>query len=159
LELCLKKCIIVIHYPGIRNMKKAILLTVLSLMLVMGVRGQVTGMWKTVDDADGVEKSVVEIYEKNGKLHGRVNKLLPGATLIYCPECPGDLKNKPLLGMEILVDLTKCPTGGKDGEVLDPKTGKWYSCYIELESPDKLKLRGYIGMPTFGRTQYWYRVK
>jgi uncharacterized protein (DUF2147 family) len=61
--------------------------------------------------------------------------------------------------MVIIKDLTKTDTGGKDGIVLDPNNGKTYTCYIELVEPDKLKLRGYIGMETFGRTQYWYRVK
>jgi len=140
-------------------MKRNILLSMILLGAVIGANAQIIGMWKTVDDEDGVEKSIVEIYEKNGKLQGRVDKLLPAATVTHCAECPGELKNKPLVGMEILVDLTKNETGGEDGEILDPKSGKWYTCYMELVSPDKLKLRGYIGIPTFGRTQYWYRVK
>jgi len=140
-------------------MKRNILLSMILLGAVIGANAQIIGMWKTVDDEDGVEKSIVEIYEKNGKLQGRVDKLLPAATVTHCAECPGELKNKPLVGMEILVDLTKNETGGEDGEILDPKSGKWYTCHMELVSPDKLKLRGYIGIPTFGRTQYWYRVK
>jgi len=140
-------------------MKRNILLSMILLGAVISTNAQIIGKWKTVDDEDGVEKSIVEIYEKNGKLQGRVDKLLPAATVTHCAECPGELKNKPLVGMEILVDLTKNETGGEDGEILDPKSGKWYTCYMELVSPDKLKLRGYIGIPTFGRTQYWYRVK
>lgn len=139
---------------------KQLILLILTLMLTTGyIEAQIIGKWKTVDDEDGVEKSIVEIYEKNGKLQGRVDKLLPAATVTHCSACPGDLKNKSLVGMEILVDLSKNETGGEDGEILDPKSGKWYTCYMELVSPDKLKLRGYIGIPTFGRTQYWYRVK
>jgi uncharacterized protein (DUF2147 family) len=140
-------------------MKVIILLIVILVLTSICANAQIIGKWKTVDDEDGVEKSIVEIYEKNGKLQGRVDKLLPAATVTHCAECPGELKNKPLVGMEILVDLTKNETGGEDGEILDPKSGKWYTCYMELVSPDKLKLRGYIGIPTFGRTQYWYRVK
>ena len=140
-------------------MKKNILLIVSILFCMISANAQIIGKWKTVDDEDGVEKSIVEIYEKNGKLQGRVDKLLPAATVTHCAACPGDLKNKPLVGMEILVDLTKNSTGGEDGEILDPKSGKWYSCYMELVSPDKLKLRGYIGISVLGRTQYWYRVK
>ena len=140
-------------------MKESILLIVVLLAAVISADAQIIGMWKTVDDEDGEEKSVIEIYEKNGKLQGRVDRLLPAATVTHCAACPGDLKNKPLVGMEILVDLVKTPEGGEDGEVLDPKSGKWYTCYMELVSQDKLKLRGYIGIPALGRTQYWYRVK
>ena len=46
-----------------------------------------------------------------------------------------------------------------DGEILDPNSGSVYSCYIEMENTDKLKVRGYIGFSLLGRTQYWYRVK
>jgi uncharacterized protein (DUF2147 family) len=120
---------------------------------------QITGKWKTIDDTDGIEKSIVEIYEQNGKLHGRVDQLLEAATKIHCDKCPGDQKNKPITGMVILQDLTKTDKGGTDGKILDPASGKTYSCYIELIDPNKLKLRGYLGLPAFGRTQYWYRVK
>ncbi len=122
-------------------------------------QAQVTGRWKTVDDTDGKEKSIIEIFEKNGKLYGRVDELLEDADKTVCERCPGDLKNKPILGMIILTDLLKSHSGGTDGKILDPGTGKSYSCYIELETPDKLKLRGYLGLPAFGRTQYWYRVR
>jgi uncharacterized protein (DUF2147 family) len=140
-------------------MKKILLFPIVFIFSSLGINAQVTGLWKTVDDTDGVEKSIVEIFEKNGKLHGRVTKLLPGATKFYCEKCTGDLKNKPITGMVILNNLTKSSNGGTDGSILDPATGKSYTCYIELESSDKLKLRGYIGFPAFGRTQYWYRVK
>lgn len=123
------------------------------------LNAQVTGKWKTVDDTDGKEKSIVEIYEKSGKLYGRVDRLLEAADKTHCDKCPGEQKGKPILGMVILQDLLKSHSGGTDGKILDPASGKTYSCFIELESQDKLKLRGYIGMPAFGRTQYWYRVK
>ncbi|MFZ1676066.1 MAG: DUF2147 domain-containing protein [Saprospiraceae bacterium] len=134
---------------------------VLFLVLISthGSKAQVTGLWKTIDDRDGSEKSVIEIYEQDGKLHGRVIKLLKGATYTTCENCRGDLKDKALVGMTIIHDLIKTPTGGIDGTVMDPNNGKTYSCLIELESPDKLRLRGYIGFPAFGRTQYWYRVQ
>jgi uncharacterized protein (DUF2147 family) len=46
----------------------------------------------------------------------------------------------------------------KDGKVqrwkiLDPTTGKLYKCFLALEGHDKLKVRGYIGVSLFGRTQ------
>jgi uncharacterized protein (DUF2147 family) len=125
----------------------------------MSLRAQVTGLWKSTDHLDDIEKSVVLIYEKNGKLYGRVERLLPAATITTCTGCEGELKNKPLPGIIILTDLTKNELGGTGGKILDPTNGKYYSCDIELVTPDILKVRGYIGFPTFGKTMYWNRLK
>ena len=132
------------------------MLFVLSSSLV---KAQVTGMWKTIGDQDGTEKSIVEIYEKEGMLYGKVVRLLPAAAHTTCEKCPGELKDRPITGMVVLKDLKKTSTGATNGKAIDPSSGKTYNCFIELESPDKLKLRGYLGVPTLGRTQYWYRVK
>jgi len=140
-------------------MKSAYIISIFLITTFTNVHAQVTGMWKTVGDADGTEKSIVEIYEKEGKYYGKVVKLLPAAKHKTCENCPGDLKNKPITGMVVLKDLKKTSKGGQDGKAIDPSNGKTYNCFIELENPDKLKLRGYIGVPSIGRTQYWYRVK
>ncbi len=119
---------------------------------------QVTGMWKVPDEHDGIVKSIVEIYEQDSKYYGRVAQVLDSTKHTHCENCVGELKDKPLTGMLILTGLTKTENGGTDGMVLNPGSGKSYSCYIELESPDKLKLRGYVGFPTFGKTLYWTRL-
>lgn len=140
-------------------MKLIYIITISILCFHLQINAQVTGMWKTVGDADGTEKSIVEIYEDKGKYYGKVVKLLPAAKHTTCENCPGDLKNRPITGMVVLKDLTKTPNGASNGKAIDPSNGKTYNCFIELEDPDTLKLRGYIGVPTLGRTQYWYRVK
>ncbi|MEN9656287.1 MAG: hypothetical protein RL311_1258, partial [Bacteroidota bacterium] len=71
---------------------------------------------------------------------------------------PGDDKNKPILGLNIIKGLSKDGAEYNSGEILDPKNGKLYKCALSLESKDKLKVRGYIGFSLIGRTQYWYRV-
>lgn len=118
----------------------------------------IVGIWKTIDDTDNVEKSHIEIYEQDGKYFGKVTKLLEGATVHVCSKCKGDLRDKPVTGMVIMQDLEKEGDRWEGGTILDPASGKSYKCQIELEETDKLKLRGYIGIPAFGRTQYWYRV-
>ncbi|HZV69796.1 MAG TPA: DUF2147 domain-containing protein [Saprospiraceae bacterium] len=134
-----------------------------ALMLIIlssfGAEAQVIGMWRSIDDRDGSEKGMIEIYEQNGMLYGKVVKLLKGSTYTTCSKCEGDLKDKPLVGMTIIYDLKKTATGGTGGSVIDPNNGKTYSCYVELENADKLKIRGYIGIPALGRTQYWNRVE
>ena len=122
-------------------------------------QAQVTGKWKTFGEQDGKEKAIIEIYEQDGKLVGKVVKLLPDAVITKCVKCEGSLKDRPIEGMVILHGLTKTSQGGTDGKIIDPSSGKTYSCFVELEKSDTLKVRGYIGMPTLGRTQYWQRVK
>ena len=140
-------------------MRNIFFVLIVSLWIPAGLGAQVTGMWRVVDDNDGIEKSIVEITEVNGRYQGRVVKLLPTSKRTHCEKCEGQLKDKPLTGMIILWDLKKTNDGGKDGKVLDPGSGKIFSCSVELESPDILKLRGYLGVPAMGKTAYWRRLK
>ena len=118
------------------------------------------GKWKTVDDETGKEKSVVEIYEKEGKLYGKIDQIMdleePDPK---CEECPknDDRYQQSILGMEIIRDLEKDGDEWEDGTVLDPEKGKIYDCKIWLEDNETLKLRGYVAF--FYRTQTWYKVK
>jgi uncharacterized protein (DUF2147 family) len=118
------------------------------------------GTWKTIDDETGEEKSVVEIYEKEGKLYGKVAKLIgPSEPDPKCDEYPSDddRYQKSVLGMEIIRGLKKDGNEWEDGTVLDPEKGKVYDCKIWLEDASTLKLRGYVAF--FFRTQTWYKVE
>jgi uncharacterized protein (DUF2147 family) len=118
----------------------------------------VFGKWKTIDDITGVEKSIVQIYEENGKVYGKVLEIFDATKRgNVCTECKGALKNKPILGMVILFDLKKEGDEYVDGTIIDPKTGKEYDCYIVLENKNTLKVRGYMGFSIMGRTQLWKR--
>lgn len=120
----------------------------------------VIGKWKNIDDEDEKAKAVIEIYEKSGKINGKINEIVdPKDRNKLCINCSGEDKNKPILGMVVIKGLHKDGHEFNSGTILDPKKGKLYKCYITLESKDVLKVRGYIGFSLFGRTQYWYRVK
>ena len=148
---------VVLH--SISSYMKYFWMIVFSFFLVFGLPAQMTGLWEAVDETDDTPRSIVRIYEQDNKLYGRVERLLPAATITHCTGCTGEMKNKPLKGMLILYDLEKNANGGSEGKILDPKSGKMYSCYIELVSPDKLKVRGYVGLSAFGKTMYWHRAK
>jgi len=120
----------------------------------------VFGKWKTIDDVTGEEKSIVQLYEENGIVYGKIIEIFnPENRNKTCTECTGKLKNKPLLGMVFLYGLKKDGKEYNDGNIVDPKTGKEYDCYIELEDQNTLKVRGYVGISIAGRTQYWKRAK
>ena len=140
-------------------MKKLFIITLITFSYFQLMQSQVTGLWKSTDHIDDTERSIVKIYEQNGKYFGRVEKLLPAATVTHCTGCEGELKNKSIVGMVILADLIKNGDGGNDGKVLDPTNGKWYSCDIKLVDPNKLKVTGYIGFPMLGKVMYWNRLK
>ena len=120
----------------------------------------VIGKWKTIDDETGKPKSIVEIYEKSGKIYGKVVDILDAEKKKnLCTSCPGEDKNKPVMGLVIIKGLSKDGNEYNAGKILDPVTGKTYKCFLALDGSDKLKVRGYIGLSLFGRTQTWQRVK
>ena len=137
------------------------LITLLFCITVMAsMQSQsVIGKWKTIDDATGEAKSIVEVFSKSGKIYAKVVDILDPATKNnLCKQCSGEDKNKPILGLIIIKGLSKDGSEYNSGEILDPKNGKLYKCALTLESKDKLKVRGYIGFSLLGRTQYWHRV-
>jgi uncharacterized protein (DUF2147 family) len=126
------------------------------------------GTWKTIDDEGpnkGKASSHIEIFEKNGVYFGKITKLLIDPPDKVCDKCPGDLKNKPLIGMIIVKDMKK--TGNVDkklgeeftgGTILDPDSGDIYKCKMWVRD-DVITARGFIGISLFGRSQEWQRAK
>ncbi len=141
-------------------MKTILLLLNLFIFSNLFAQNTVIGKWKTIDDKTGKPKSIIEIYEKDGKIYGKIIDILnPANKKNICTECSGSEKNKPVMGMVLINGLTKDDEEYNGGTIIDPTNGKIYKCYIALEGQDKLKVRGYIGLSIIGRTQYWFRIK
>ncbi|WP_348797230.1 DUF2147 domain-containing protein [Flavobacterium adhaerens] len=143
-------------------MKKGIVfsLVVFFLIIFNGQCQTVLGKWKTIDDETGQAKSIVEIYEKSGKIYGKIIDIVNvEKRKALCTKCSGDDKNAPILGLIVIKGLVKDGDEYNGGRILDPVNGEEYKCLIALEGKDKLKVRGFVGFSLIGRTQYWYRVK
>jgi uncharacterized protein (DUF2147 family) len=120
----------------------------------------ILGTWKTFDDETGKEKSIVEIYEQDGKIYGKIIEILEKENKgRKCINRSGTDKDKPIQGMVIIRGLSQDGDEYNGGKILDPKSGKIYKCSLSLESKDKLTVRGYIGISLLGRTQKWIRIK
>ena len=120
----------------------------------------ILGKWTTIDDETGTKKAIVEIFEEQGKLFGRIIEILEADKKRQrCTKCEGADKDKPILGLTIIKGLIKNGSSYDGGEITDPKNGKIYRCKISLEGKDKLIVRGYLGISLFGRSQTWVRQK
>ena len=119
---------------------------------------EIEDVWITQDDETGKKKSEVLLYKNNGKLYGKIiNLLLEEDKGKICINCKGENKNLPIEGMVIVEGLKLKGKTWEEGTILDPKSGKTYSCYITFDDDNTLKVRGYIGFSLLGRTQKWIR--
>ncbi|HEY6824627.1 MAG TPA: DUF2147 domain-containing protein [Steroidobacteraceae bacterium] len=120
------------------------------------------GLWKTYSDRTGEADGLVRVTQANGELEGTVVKVFsPPAQSAnpLCEECPGELRNQPIVGMKILWGMRPEADAYTGGEILDPDEGKVYRCTLRVVAGGrKLEVRGYIGISLFGRTQVWDRV-
>ncbi|CAM8666848.1 Domain of unknown function DUF2147 [Oxalobacteraceae bacterium] len=141
---------------------RILLLIALGLISTLAAANEnPVGLWRTIDDKSGKEKSLVRVVESNGQLQITIEKLFrePGEEPNpLCDKCQGEKKNKPVIGMQIGSGLKKDGDVWSGGEILDPQNGKTYKCKVWLEDKGKkLHVRGFIGVSVLGRTQVWVR--
>lgn len=118
------------------------------------------GVWKSIDDKTGEAKSHVEVYQKNGKMYGKIIKILTDKPNAKCDECKGEKKGQPVNGMVIIEGMQEVEGTWKNGTILDPQNGNVYGCvvWVEADKPNELKVRGKHWTGIY-RTQTWFRVK
>lgn len=151
-------------------MRKSIVILVMSIMAATTTAHAASG-----DDILGVwnneEKDAkIEIFKCNGKYCGKIvfakepnypadsKEGVPGTPRLDGKNPDKAKKSRPIIGLQMVNDFIFAGKGvWKDGSVYDPKNGKSYRGKITLVSPNKLDLRGFVGIPLFGRTTTWTR--
>ena len=68
------------------------------------------------------------------------------------------LKVRELRGIEMLWGFKFDDDEWSGGKIYDPISGKTYKSYMSLNGKNTLNLRGYVGIPLFGRTSVWTRI-
>lgn len=120
----------------------------------------ILGKWVTTDDHTNEEKAIIEVYEKDGKVFGKIIRIFleqdenPAPVCNKCPEADSRYKKK-IVGMEIIRNMQWSGNELINGDILDPETGRIYRCKLWLEG-NNLMVRGYWG--PFYRTQTWKRI-
>ncbi len=128
------------------------------------------GFWAARDDDSGKVLSIIQIYKaKDDTYNGRIYKVMDVVVKgkrqspdDHCAECSGKLANAPMLCMQVIYGMKKAinyPDTWEHGRAYDPKTDNSYHAKMWLaDHGATLNLRGYIGLPLFGRTQKWKKV-
>ncbi|MEM9291089.1 MAG: DUF2147 domain-containing protein [Acidobacteriota bacterium] len=115
----------------------------------------IEGVWVT---ADG--EGWVEIRRHGGSLEGIIVGSPDGIERLDEQNPDPALRQRELTGVKILQGFnSQSATRWIDGTIYDPDNGKTYSCTLELEGENTLKVRGYLGVSLFGRTEKWERRK
>lgn len=139
----------------------SLLAAIAATPLAMAQDGSPVGLWKTIDDASGKPTALIRITEQQGELQGKIEKLFRAPNEDQnpkCVQCTDTRKDQPIVGMTIVSGLKKTGDEYTGGEILDPKNGKVYKSKLTVrEGGKKVEVRGFIGMPMFGRSQVWLR--
>ena len=109
----------------------------------------VAGLWWT-QDHDGV----VQINPCASGLCGTV----AGVTT-FGPDgvAPKDLHGRSRCHLEIITDGKVESDGVWDSHITNPDDGKVYTITLSVDGDGRLRMRGYIGIPLFGKTVFWTR--
>jgi uncharacterized protein (DUF2147 family) len=146
-----------------------ILVYVLALLLSAATSfatdvNEILGNWRTEMD-----EAKVEVYNCGEKICGNIVWLknpfytdsrdgVVGTPKIDRNNPDPALRNRPIIGLQIMDGFTKNGDNTwENGTCYDPKSGKTYRGKIQLSAPGRLELRGFIGIPLFGRTSVWTR--
>ncbi|HEU5443126.1 MAG TPA: DUF2147 domain-containing protein [Steroidobacteraceae bacterium] len=113
----------------------------------------VLGYWRTPSGA------VVRIAPCGRKLCAQIAELSLGNHPLTDMRNPDPrLRSRPLCGLRIGAGFLETdPQHASRGRLYDPKSGRTYSGQMAAEG-NFLHLRGYLGMPIFGRTETWSRA-
>ena len=97
----------------------------------------------------GLEMVIVAMIDPNYREDEDIG--VPGEPRIDIHNPDEALRDRPILGLN-LVNGYRFENGIWQGKIYDPESGKVYSSRMKVGRKGNLEMRGYIGIPMFGRT-------
>ena len=138
-------------------MRFAVLVFVLLPLAAASTMAGIEGRWLS-GDGDGWIEVTIEGDRLVGRIAGSPNDR-PGGAPRYDELNPDPaLRGRPLKGLTIMSGFRYDKDGRwVDGRIYDPNSGNTYKGTIRQVDANTLKLRGYVGISLFGRTETWTR--
>ena len=131
-------------------------LTLVAAVDALASMNTIEGTWLSGDGDGLVEVRIVD---------GNLTATILGSpnddpdrpkTDVHNPD-PG-LRDRPLVGLGIFAGFRYDGDGEwSGGTIYDPNSGNTYRCTLRVVDENALNVRGYIGIPLFGRTETWTR--
>lgn len=158
------------HRTGAMQITKRLLLLAATVLIAFSFASVLyaaspdayLGTWTTQGG-----KSKVQLYKCGDKLCGRIVRLTEPNYPAGDKEAgkpkrdrnnPNEARrNRPIQGMNFVWGFTWDGSKWAGGKIYNPEEGKTYSCYMELQGPKRLHVRGYVGVSYLGKSVYWTR--
>lgn len=113
----------------------------------------ITGVWQTQSGG------YVQIYAADDGYAGKVVGSVDGQPRHDVNNPDPAKRGRRLLGVTLMHGLQYAgDRTWDDGEIYAPDSGETYSLKATLLAPERLEVRGYIGISLFGRSQVWTSV-
>lgn len=143
-----------------RTVSIVLIASLLSFRALSQIKADdILGIWMT----GGKEPAKIQTYKSGDKYYGKIiwlkNPTENGKQRTDANNPDQAKRNNPIVGLVILAGFKfDGDDEWKGGDIYDPESGKTYSSYMYLKDNNTLKVRGYVGVSLFGRTETWTRT-
>jgi uncharacterized protein (DUF2147 family) len=136
-------------------MKILLSFLLLSFVFTSSVQAMVPeGLWLTEN-----ERSVIQLTPCGDELCGHIAWIIEGGMQVDSKNPDESKRQTPMCGLQIVSGLKKkSDTKWEGGKIYKADDGDTYNASLTMMEDDKLKVRGYIGVPMLGKSQIWTRV-
>jgi uncharacterized protein (DUF2147 family) len=129
-------------------------LAMLLAAIPASAAASIEGRWIT--ESGNLEVEIAPCPAASSALCGTVMRVIANRSMSGSGEPMQPVDTRPALGMTILSSLTVDADDPQrwTGDLYNRENGKTYSCVLSLDAPDRLKVRGYVGLATRGSSDW-----
>ncbi len=111
------------------------------------------GYWLTEN-----KRAVIHLQPCGFSLCGTIHWIIDGGMQYDAKNPDKAERSAPMCGLQLLHGFETNGKNWKNGKIYKADEGKIYDANITVKDDNTLSLRGYVGIPLFGKSQTWTRV-